>query len=289
VSKSANAVAQPGPAPGLRSIKFSRDWITRPLFGAALALITVAAILGGVTYFAVLSVVIGIFAAREWHRMVTNHAYGQDFIITSATIVVTVVAALFWPRSIVPWVAIAAGVLLSAGVAHSRNERILWQSAGAAYLCVPILALLLLRDAPHGAMIIIALFIGIWMTDTGALIAGNIIGGARLWPSLSPNKTWAGTLGGVVAAAAAEAGFVMLLGGHALVGVMLGSGIAVVAHCGDLFESWVKRVFQRKDSGSMIPGHGGVLDRIDSTLAAAPTLAVLVLVAGVNPLFGAQA
>src|SRR6185437_5752553 len=255
VSKSANAVAQPGPAPGLRSIKFSRDWITRPLFGAALALITVAAILGGVTYFAVLSVVIGISAAREWHRMVTNHAYGQDFIITSATIVVTVVAALIWPHSIVPWVAIVAGVMLSAGVAGSRGERILWQSAGAAYLCVPILALLLLRDAPHGAMIIIALFIGIWMTDTGALIVGNLVGGAHLWPSLSPNKTWAGTLGGVAAAAAAEAGFVVLLGGHALDGVILGSGIAVIAHCGDLFESWVKRVFQRKDSGSMIPGH----------------------------------
>jgi phosphatidate cytidylyltransferase len=289
VSKSANAVAQPGPAPGLRNIRFSRDWITRPLFGAALALITIAAILGGVAYFAVLSVVVGISAAREWHRMINNRAYGQDFMITSATIVVTAVAALTWPHSVIPWVAIVAGVALSAGMARTRGERILWQSAGAAYLCIPILALLLLRDAPHGAMIIVALFIGIWMTDTGALIAGNLIGGARLWPSLSPNKTWAGTLGGVAAAAAAEAGFVTLLGGHALVGVMLGSGIAIVAHCGDLFESWVKRVFQRKDSGSMIPGHGGVLDRIDSTLAAAPTLAVLVLVAGVNPLFGAQA
>jgi len=289
MSKSANAVAQHGPAPGLRGIRFSKDWITRPLFGTALALVTLAAILGGVAYFAVLSVVVGTFAAREWHRMVTNHAYGQDFLVTSATIVVTVVAALTSPRSLLPWLAIAAGVMLSAGLARSRGEKILWQSAAPAYLCVPILALLLLRDAPHGAMIIIALFIGVWMTDTGALIAGNLIGGARLWPSLSPNKTWAGTLGGVVAAAAAEAGFVMLLGGHAFVGVILGSGIAVVAHCGDLFESWVKRVFQRKDSGSMIPGHGGVLDRIDSTLAAAPCLAALVLLAGVNPLFGAQA
>jgi phosphatidate cytidylyltransferase len=136
-------------------------------------------------------------------------------------------------------------------------------------------------------MITIALFIGVWMTDTGALVVGNVIGGARLWPSLSPNKTWAGTLGGVAVAAAAEAGFVMLLGGHALTGVMLGGGIAVVAHCGDLFESWVKRVFRRKDSGSMIPGHGGVLDRIDSTLSSAPCLAALVLIAGINPLSGA--
>jgi phosphatidate cytidylyltransferase len=80
----------------------------------------------------------------------------------------------------------------------------------------------------------------------------------------------------------------MLLGGHALMGAVFGCGVAVIAHCGDLFESWVKRVFRRKDSGSMIPVHGGVLDRIDSTLAAAPCLAALVLIAGVNPLLGAQ-
>ncbi|HVE04140.1 MAG TPA: phosphatidate cytidylyltransferase [Rhizomicrobium sp.] len=289
MNKSANAVAQPSPAPGLRNVTFSKDWITRPLFGAALALITVAAVLGGAEYLAILAVVVGISAAREWHRMVTSRVYGRDFVITSATIIVTVISELIWPRSAVSWLAIAAGMTLSAGMARSRGERVIWQGAGAAYLCIPIVALLLLRGAPHGAMIIIALFIGVWMTDTGALIVGNLIGGARLWPSLSPNKTWAGTLGGVAAAAAAEAGFVTLLGGHALDGVILGSGIAVIAHCGDLFESWVKRVFQRKDSGSMIPGHGGVLDRIDSTLAAAPCLAVLVLVAGINPLFGTQA
>jgi phosphatidate cytidylyltransferase len=287
LTKSANAVVQSGPAPGLRNIRFNKDWITRPLFGAALALITITAILGGVEYFAILSAVVGISAAREWHRLVTSRTYGRDFFVTSATIIVTVMTALTWPYSMVPWIAIVAGVALSAGMARSRGEKILWQCSGAAYLCVPILSLLLLRDAPHGAMITIALFIGVWMTDTGALVVGNLVGGARLWPSLSPNKTWAGTLGGVALAAAAEAGFVVLLGGQALTGVMLGSGIAIVAHCGDLFESWVKRVFQRKDSGSMIPGHGGVLDRIDSTLGAAPCLAALVLIAGINPLSGA--
>ncbi|MGZ6009512.1 MAG: phosphatidate cytidylyltransferase [Rhizomicrobium sp.] len=280
--------AQSGNAPGIRNIKFNRDWITRPLFGFALAAITVAAIFGGAFYVAIFAGAISVAAAREWHRMITNRALGPDFFLTSATIATALAAGLFWPHSLVPWAIIAAGAVLSMALAARRREPVLWQGAGAIYLCVPMLAILLLRDAPHGAMIIIGLFIAIWMTDTGALIFGNLIGGPRLWPSLSPNKTWAGTLGGIVVAAAAEASFVMLLGGHAVTGVVLGSGIAIVAHCGDLFESWVKRVFRRKDSGSMIPGHGGVLDRIDSTLAAAPCLAALVLIAGVNPLLGVQ-
>jgi phosphatidate cytidylyltransferase len=220
--------------------------------------------------------------------MITSQAYGPNFFVTSAAIAATVLAALVWPHSPVAWILIAVGVAVAASIAASRRESVPWQGAGVLYLCVPILALLVLRVAPHGAMIIVALFVGVWMTDTGALIVGNLIGGTRLWPSLSPNKTWAGTLGGIAAAAGAEAGFVMLLGGAALTGVVLGIGIAVTAHCGDLFESWVKRLFRRKDSGSMIPGHGGVLDRIDSTLAAAPCLAALVLIGGVNPLFGVQ-
>lgn len=288
MTKVGDIAAQSGNAPGIRNIKFNRDWITRPLFGFALAAITVAAIFGGAVYVAIFAGAISVAAAREWHRMITNRALGPDFFLTSATIATALAAGLFWPHSLVPWAIIAAGAVLSMALAARRGEPVLWQGAGAIYLCVPMLAILLLRDAPHGAMIIIGLFIAIWMTDTGALIFGNLIGGPRLWPSLSPNKTWAGTLGGIVVAAAAEAGFVMLLGGHAMTGVVLGSGIAIVAHCGDLFESWVKRVFRRKDSGSMIPGHGGVLDRIDSTLAAAPCLAALVLIAGVNPLLGVQ-
>jgi len=286
VSKSANVVVEPGPAPGLRNIKFNKDWITRPLFGLALAAVTLAAVLGGAAYFAVLCAAVGIAAAREWSRMTTGQTYGQNFFLTSGTIAATVLGGLLWPHTVLGWICIAIGAAAAASVAASRRESIPWQAACAFYLCVPILSLLVLRVSPHGAMIIVALFVGVWMTDTGALIVGNLIGGARLWPSLSPNKTWAGTLGGIVAAAMAEAAFVTLIGGTALMGMVLGIGIAVAAHCGDLFESWVKRVFRRKDSGSMIPGHGGVLDRIDSTLVAAPCLAAVVLIGGINPLFG---
>lgn len=278
--------AQQDHAPGFRAIKLNWDWVTRPLFGVALATISLSAVFSGAGYMAVFAAIVAIAATREWHRMITKRTFGPDFYTTSISIVAVLLAALAWPHSATPWVLLALGALVSWALAYRRHELAIWQSAGTLYIGGPMLALLQLRGAPHGAIIIVGLFAAVWATDTGALVAGNLIGGPRLWPLLSPNKTWAGTLGGVAAAAAVESAFVAFLSGSPLFGAVLGTGIAIVAHAGDLFESWVKRVFQRKDSGSMIPGHGGVLDRIDSTLAAAPCLAALVLLVGFNPLFG---
>jgi phosphatidate cytidylyltransferase len=128
----------------------------------------------------------------------------------------------------------------------------------------------------------------VWATDTGALVVGNLVGGPKLAPVLSPNKTWSGTIGGIVAAAIAEAIFIAIIGGHAGAAALFGAGLAVFAHFGDLFESWVKRRFHTKDSGALIPGHGGVLDRIDSTLFAAVALEIAVFVFHLDPLFGAS-
>jgi phosphatidate cytidylyltransferase len=108
-------------------------------------------------------------------------------------------------------------------------------------------------------------------------------------PVLSPSKTWAGTIGGSLTAAAIFAAFIWLLGGSAGEAALFGFVFSIAAHGGDLFESFVKRRFGIKDSGSLIPGHGGVLDRMDSTLAASAVMALLVFVAGLNPLFGVAA
>jgi phosphatidate cytidylyltransferase len=156
------------------------------------------------------------------------------------------------------------------------------------YLGLPALAIIVLRDSEaRDAWVLIGLFLIVWATDTGAFLVGNLIGGPRLAPVLSPNKTWAGFIGGIVAAAAIEAIFLLAIGGNPVWGAVFGGGMAVIAHFGDLFESWAKRCFHVKDSGSMIPGHGGVLDRIDSTLATLVALAVLVLALKLDPLFGA--
>jgi phosphatidate cytidylyltransferase len=135
----------------------------------------------------------------------------------------------------------------------------------------------------QGATLVGGLFVAVWTADTGALLFGRMIGGPKLAPVLSPNKTWAGFLGGTLAAGTAEALYAGILGGNALSGLMLGIFLALVGHCGDLFESWVKRQFHAKNTGHLIPGHGGMLDRIDSILFAAPLYAALVVFVGVHP------
>jgi len=158
------------------------------------------------------------------------------------------------------------------------------------YIGVPALSLLALHlypvdHAPH-PQLVVGFFLLVWATDTGALIFGKLIGGKKLAPSISPGKTIAGTLGGSLCAAIVYGLYIGFYGFSVLPAMLFAFVFSAVAHGGDLLESFVKRRFGRKDSGSLIPGHGGVLDRVDSTFAAAPVMALLVFVAGLNPLFG---
>ncbi len=275
-------------APGFRAIRFNADWITRPLFGILLAGAAVAAIFGGAPYIAALGALAGAAALREYHRMVGEKVFGPSFFLSTVALAAALAATVLWPQAYFGWAILAAGAGIVALSTAVIGQRPLWQGAGPLYVGIALLALVELRGAPHGAFIIVGMFLAIWATDTAALIVGNLVGGPKLWPSLSPNKTWSGTLGAVAVAAVVEAIYIAALGGNAVEGGLYGAAIGVVAHGGDLAESWVKRVFQRKDSGGMIPGHGGVLDRIDSTLLAAPVVAAFVLIAGFNPMFGAH-
>lgn len=275
-------------APGFRGIRFNWDWITRPLFGIVLIAIVVAAIAYGAPYVALFGAVAGIAGAREWHRLVGEPVFGPAFFVTSITLLAALGATVLWPSRPYAWEILGSGAVLVGAVAAMRGQLVFWHGFGPVYLGLAGLALIILRCQPDGAWIIVGMFIAIWATDTGALFTGNLVGGPRLWPAISPSKTWAGTFGGIAAAAVGEAIYIKILGGNVILAALFGMGVAVVSVLGDLFESWVKRVFQKKDSGGMIPGHGGVLDRIDSSLAVAPVLAALVVFAGLSPMFGAH-
>ena len=123
------------------------------------------------------------------------------------------------------------------------------------------------------------LLLSVWSCDIGAFISGRSIGGPKLAPRISPNKTWAGLLGGILAAVVASVLLALISGSGSIVLFAIhGALLALISQCGDLAESSLKRRFDVKDSGNLIPGHGGILDRVDGVLFAAPALVLFFVV-----------
>jgi phosphatidate cytidylyltransferase len=276
---------------------FNSEWITRPLFGIFMAVVTAAILLYSAEWFAGLTVILALFAAREWHRMVRSPAQRAvaeqrpihlQTLITILAIALAVVAIL---EGMVPlaFALLAVGSVASFIFARQRDDNPLWHAGGVLYIGLPVLALVALRSMPlQGAMIVMGMFLIVWATDTGALVFGKLIGGKKIAPKLSPGKTWAGTIGGSLCAVLMFSAFIAVLGFDVGRAAPYAFAFSFAAHGGDLFESLVKRRFGAKDSGSLIPGHGGILDRVDSTFGASVTLAVLVFGLNFNPMFGGQ-
>ena len=159
----------------------------------------------------------------------------------------------------------------------SRGWGAAWYVGGFVYALAAALSLLWIRDrVDNGIALVMWVFIIVWATDVGAYLAGRAIGGPRLAPTISPNKTWAGFYGGVGAATVLGTIWVYLTG-LAAIFLLLAPLFAAVAQAGDLFESGMKRRAGLKDSGNMLPGHGGVFDRLDGLLPVAVLTAVAAL------------
>lgn len=274
------------------------EGVLRVLFGVFLGVIAIVlAVLPRPEPFAAAIIVMALFGAREWHRMVRSPAQreGADrdpILIQTAVTVVAIAAAviaLMLRFSAPAFLLLAAGVVAAFVWAQKRGDNPVWHAGGVLYLGLPSLALVSLRTFPaHGEWYVLGLFLIVWATDTGALVFGKLIGGAKIAPRLSPGKTWAGTIGGSLCAALIFAAFIGLLGFDVTLAALYAFAFSIVAHGGDLFESLVKRRFGYKDSGGLIPGHGGVLDRMDSMFAASVVLALLVFGLQFNPLFGGR-
>jgi phosphatidate cytidylyltransferase len=212
-------------------------------------------------------------------------------VVSSAVMApVTIAIAWFggWPF-VLFWTAAACVVLWewSRLVAGSDGTRTLpsfagWMVAGFAYSSVLLLAPVILRRDPSlGLVAIMFLFAVVWVTDVAAYFAGRAIGGPKLWPAVSPKKTWSGaiggTLGGVVAAlAVAKLAGLDLAPMLVLVALLL----SVASQAGDLLESAIKRQFGAKDSSQLIPGHGGLMDRLDGFLTAVAAAVMVGLARG---------
>lgn len=194
--------------------------------------------------------------------------------IASAAVLAPLVLWVVWMGGWPFWGLVLAAFAFSVYEGLSLAMRTRWSMLVApvvvVYLAVAMTAFVLLRD--KGPIPVMALLLAVWMTDVGAYAAGRLIGGPKMAPTISPNKTWAGLIGGIMGSMAAFYAVSLFTPGHenAVTLVAFGAVIAVVGQLGDLMESLLKRQAQAKDSGSVIPGHGGVLDRIDSLLLAAP-------------------
>lgn len=208
--------------------------------------------------------------------------------VLSAAIIAPVALGALWIGGI-GWQALI--VLLAIGMAtewvsisratRKRHDSAAILAAGLLYLVPATAALIWMRnDALVGRANVLFIVLVVWASDIGAYLAGRMIGGPRLAPAISPGKTWSGAAGGLCAAALVGVAAAALGTGDLLHGALMGAMLGVATQVGDLLESALKRYFGVKDSGRLIPGHGGLLDRLDGMLMAAPVAAIVVLALG---------
>ena len=246
------------------------DLKPRAISGVVMIVLALAATyIGGVVFVAFWGIA-ALGVAWEWQRMIG----GERLALRVAASVLALVAAAPWAlfaHARISLVILLAGAV-AAGAAADRVRR-LAAGAGVLYAGAAMLAPALLRGSPtQGIAAILWLFAIVWGTDIGAYFGGRLIGGPKLWPSISPGKTWSGAgVGAVVSALLGWLVAALAVPGGVKAVPLLGLGLitSALAQGGDLFESAMKRRAGVKDSSRLIPGHGGLMDRLDGFIVAA--------------------
>jgi phosphatidate cytidylyltransferase len=251
-----------------------------------LAPLPIAAIWFGWPWLPLLTGLAAAVMAWEWGRLCRGGQFGQTGILLVAVVLAAVVAAaLASPGLALGTALLGAGLVLWAA-RRTRDAEPRWTAFGALWVALPCVCLLWLAgDGPTGRATLLWLLAVVWATDIGAYAVGRSLGGPRLAPRWSPRKTWAGLAGGTVCAALTGWATATWLGiSPGLPLAVVSAGLAIVEQFGDLAESVAKRRFGVKDSSGLIPGHGGLLDRLDGLLAVIPVVALLTLIGGRSPL-----
>lgn len=251
-----------------------RDLRVRLASGLALAAVALGLTWASVWSFTALVLAVALIVAWEWGRIVRHGGLDVIFVI-HALFVTSAVLLTVAGLPALGLMAILVGSILAVLLGFDVNGRM--SALGVAYAGLPSVALVWLRAAvPLGLEAALFLLLVVWATDTGAYAAGRLIGGPRLAPAISPNKTWSGLGGGITAAALIAAGFTLSLPRLSLA-VLAPTAVllALVAQAGDLMESALKRQHAVKDASGLIPGHGGFMDRVDGLIFAAVAAGLL--------------
>jgi len=250
----------------------SRNLLMRVLAALVLAPIAIAIAWYGGWLWALLVTLASIGLYVEWLMVV---GLAREWRATAPGVAALAAAGI----CLIAWRLDAALIVLGIGfvaVAMLSPERRLWAAAGFCYAAGAELASVLVRKDPaHGFAALFLVLLVVWAADIGGYFAGRGIGGPKLWPRVSPKKTWAGAIGGFAGGLAVAGAFAAAGAGKAGPLLALAAFLSVISQLGDLFESAVKRRFGVKDSSHIIPGHGGLLDRLDGFVAAIVAAAIL--------------
>ncbi|MBI3419230.1 MAG: phosphatidate cytidylyltransferase [Proteobacteria bacterium] len=220
--------------------------------------------------FASLMLLGALWAGYEWLMMVNPRGQKAVWVPVLFSLALSWGVALQTdiPTSVILCLSVSLVLMVLFRIFKVQKPVLL--SMSVSYIGSAMLGLLAMRQiGPAGFSLTVFVCAAVWLTDTGAYFCGRILRGVRLAPDISPSKTWAGFIGGIGAALLTAGLFIALFHPHKPYGVLAVAGfLSLSAQCGDLFESWVKRQAGVKDSGELIPGHGGLLDRIDGLIMA---------------------
>ena len=261
-----------------------RNLLMRIAAALVLAPMTIAAAYAGGWFWiaVVTAAAIGLYV--EWLTVIGAQRERPAMVCGPLALAIAgVLLGLGWIE--VSWLALALGLL--AVVLLSRQAR-RWTAAGFCYAAAALMASVLVRHDAVGFIALLFVLGVVWASDIGGYFAGRGIGGPKLWPKVSPKKTWAGAIGGLSASLAVAALFAIfdphpgdtLLALRTAPLLALAAVLSIAAQCGDLFESAVKRRFGVKDSSHLIPGHGGLMDRLDGFIAAIVLAAIVGVLRG---------
>ena len=240
------------------------NFLMRVLAALVLAPLTIAVAYVGGWLWALLVTLVSIGLFAEWLMVV---GAGSAALTGAGTIVIAMMGASVAFGALKT--AVIVGCVGGAIITLIARGKFVWAATGFAYAAAALLASILVRkDLAHGFAALMLVLLVVWATDIGGYFAGRGIGGPKLWPRVSPKKTWAGAFGGFAASLAVATGFATFGIGKAVPLLLVSAILSVVSQAGDLFESAVKRRFGVKDSSHLIPGHGGLLDRLDGFVAA---------------------
>ncbi len=277
-------MAEPGP-PATRddgSSAVPSEFATRVVSALVMAVVALTLDWISVWSFAFLVVVGASAGCWEWGRLVRGRAFDVAFFIHAGAVATAAILVAFG-KPLFGFAVLGAGALALAIIEKPGNN-VRWSLFGMAYIGLPAMSLVYLRtDDTFGWHVIVLLFTVVWITDSAAYVAGRNLQGPKLWPSVSPKKTWSGCIAGLIAGGVVGACWGLVMATSPILPmVLVAVGLAFVSEIGDLAESATKRAFDHKDMSNLIPGHGGILDRVDSLIFASVAAALLALVRDPN-------